>query len=541
MACVENINFSVIINGAPSPFFKAERGLTQGCPLSPLLFILVMNSFSILLNRAANGSGFQPLKMCKDFYLSHNLFVDDILVFAMLHEATWQCLHDIVSSLKYLGFSLKPSGYNRGDWTWLLDRFYFKISGWEARSLSLAGRFVLVQAVLSQLAIYWAHLFHIPASIIKKLKTYAAKFLWGGTSGHIKFHLAKMKSLTLPKNQGGWGLLDMRSMGNALLCKSLHRAIFSSSPWSDFIRYKYMKGRNLAYWYRRNLLGSKKGSAIWQSFRKILPFFMHNFRWSVCTGMNIFIGSDLLLNGISSTIPQPLVSYLHYRGIFTWNRLIKSWSLSSPSWMDAEDLSLPHHLCAAWNSLRDSLQGLPIKRMGDKDELVWSLPRAANPIRVKDIYTTLLLMEAQPTLPFFPLSFWKAPCPLKMILFSWLLFHNRNLSWDNLQKHGWIGPSRCALCFADGETNLHTFFQCHASKQIWYDLSLHLVFPHLCFSSVQEGFFWWSKQTVSRRSIFIPVCWSIWLWRNDSIFNGHKSTISSTLLRIKALLQFLGI
>lgn len=191
--------------------------------------------------------------------------------------------------------------------------------------------------------------------------------------------------------------------------------------------------------------------------------------------------------------------------------------------------------------MRDSLQGLPIKRMGDKDELVWSLPRAANPIRVKDIYTTLLLMEAQPTLPFFPLSFWKAPCPLKMTFFSWLLFHNRNLSWDNLQKRGWNGPSRCALCFADGDTNLHTFFQCHASKQIWYDLSLHLDFPHLCFSSVQEGFFWWSNQMVSRRSIFIPVCWSIWFWRNDSIFNGHRSTISSTLLRIKALLQFLGI
>lgn len=88
MGCVENINFSVIINGTPSPFFKAEPGLGHGCPVSPLLFILVMNTLSIHLNKAASGFSFRPIKMCKDFFLSHNLFVDDILIFAMLCKAS---------------------------------------------------------------------------------------------------------------------------------------------------------------------------------------------------------------------------------------------------------------------------------------------------------------------------------------------------------------------------------------------------------------------------------------------------------------------
>lgn len=60
----------------------------------------------------------------------------------------------IYYGMKYLGFNLKPKGYKMGDWSWLLDRFYIRISGWETRFLSLAGRLVLIQAVLSQLAIY---------------------------------------------------------------------------------------------------------------------------------------------------------------------------------------------------------------------------------------------------------------------------------------------------------------------------------------------------------------------------------------------------
>jgi len=52
MACVENVKYSVIINGSPSSFFQAERGLRQGCPLSPLLFILVMNALSTQINKA---------------------------------------------------------------------------------------------------------------------------------------------------------------------------------------------------------------------------------------------------------------------------------------------------------------------------------------------------------------------------------------------------------------------------------------------------------------------------------------------------------
>ena len=171
--------------------------------------------------------------------------------------------------LKYLVFQLKAKGYSKNDWKWLIKRYYKKISAWEYRSLSLAGRFILSQAVLSQMAIYWAHLFYLLASIIHKLNKVTANFIWGEKSKQRKFHLSKMEIISLPKRLGGWGLMDLRDFGKALLCKSLWRGIFREGPWSVTVKLKYMEGKNLEYWFRTGAIGSKHGSAIWFSLQKI--------------------------------------------------------------------------------------------------------------------------------------------------------------------------------------------------------------------------------------------------------------------------------
>ena len=57
--------------------------------------------------------------------------------------------------------------------------------------------------------------------------------------------------------------------------------------------------------------------------------------------------------------------------------------------------------------------------------------------------------------------------PIKAEITLWLTLNNKLLTWDNLQKRGWIGPSRCALCHSDEETSSHLFNLCSYAKSIW--------------------------------------------------------------------------
>ena len=55
----------------------------------------------------------------------------------------------------------------------------------------------------------------------------------------------------------------------------------------------------------------------------------------------------------------------------------------------------------------------------------------------------------------------------KISFFLWLTVQNRILTWDNLLKRGFTGPSRCTLCMQNEETMEHLLNTCPYSQQIW--------------------------------------------------------------------------
>jgi hypothetical protein len=62
---------------------------------------------------------------------------------------------------------------------------------------------------------------------------------------------------------------------------------------------------------------------------------------------------------------------------------------------------------------------------------------------------------------------WNNPHWPKIKIFQWLILHNRILTWENLRKRGFIGPSRCHLCQAKEETMNHLLDECTYTTEIW--------------------------------------------------------------------------
>nr|GEW21081.1 putative RNA-directed DNA polymerase, eukaryota, reverse transcriptase zinc-binding domain protein [Tanacetum cinerariifolium]GEW21165.1 putative RNA-directed DNA polymerase, eukaryota, reverse transcriptase zinc-binding domain protein [Tanacetum cinerariifolium] len=97
---------SVLVNGSPSDEFQFHGGLKQGDPLSPFLFILVMESLHLSVNRAINDGLFKGIRLNDDISLSHLFYADDAMFVGEWSDAN---LRGLCRKMGLFGFILsKP-------------------------------------------------------------------------------------------------------------------------------------------------------------------------------------------------------------------------------------------------------------------------------------------------------------------------------------------------------------------------------------------------------------------------------------------------
>jgi hypothetical protein len=98
MGCVASTTYAILINGEATNFFKSGRGLRQGCPLSPLLFILVMEGLSLSLKKGQYEGKLSGIKVSRIIKILHLLFVDDVLIMSRASILEWQEINKILNS-----------------------------------------------------------------------------------------------------------------------------------------------------------------------------------------------------------------------------------------------------------------------------------------------------------------------------------------------------------------------------------------------------------------------------------------------------------
>ena len=89
-ACISGVVFSVMINGVPSGFFSSSQGVRQGDPLSPSLFIIMLEAFNRLVTSTHINGNWKGIQLPRStIFNTHSLFADDTLLFgfASLQEA----------------------------------------------------------------------------------------------------------------------------------------------------------------------------------------------------------------------------------------------------------------------------------------------------------------------------------------------------------------------------------------------------------------------------------------------------------------------
>ncbi|XP_042973154.1 uncharacterized protein LOC122304957 [Carya illinoinensis] len=256
MAFISSSSFSVLVNGVPHHSFRPGRGLRQGYPLSPYLFILCAEALNSQLLAAEHH---RNTKAAIKRYL---------MEVAGLHAST--------NLDKYLGLPSVVSMSKMRAFHGIVDKVIKRLDNWRNKFLSKAGKEILIKVVLQALPNYSMSVYLLPKALCSRLHSCFAKFWWGHQDNRTKIHWKSWDFLSSGKAVGGLGFQDLHSFNLALLAKQAG-------------------------------LGSRP-SYLWRSMFQSIPLVEEGLMWQVGDGTKIRIWKDKwLLRNSSNRIQSPVV------------------------------------------------------------------------------------------------------------------------------------------------------------------------------------------------------------------------------------------
>lgn len=180
------------------------------------------------------------------------------------------------SVFSYLGLPLAKETVRAEIWVKHIEKMRGLLQSWGVSWLNLAGRSILIKAILSALPIYQYAIIMAPASIHKHMELIMRSFLWeGGKQESKKFSLVKWKQTTLAYEKGGLSIkipsLSNRAMGFKLIWRILTG---NGSWWVEVIKMKYLRGPTSNIF--SDPIAERPCTPLWKLIKKVLPQFREN-------------------------------------------------------------------------------------------------------------------------------------------------------------------------------------------------------------------------------------------------------------------------
>ena len=287
--CISTAHYTINMNGELHGFFKSTRGLRQGDPLSPYLFVLAMEGLGGILRNATQTTSFRYHWHCQHNSITHLCFADDLMLFCnadinsvgilkscldrfsqlsgltinraksflYLSGINRELQHDIQQQLgfqqgilpvKYLGVPLISTRLTHADCRPLVERIISRIKLWTSASLTYAGRLQLIQAILFSIQVYWSSMFILPCATIRKIESILASFLWKGASLSSTGSKVSWSSICYPLQEGGLGIKSLQTWNKAATMKHIWRLFEEKqSIWATWIHTIHI--RNRSFWH----------------------------------------------------------------------------------------------------------------------------------------------------------------------------------------------------------------------------------------------------------------------------------------------------
>ncbi|GJU30900.1 RNA-directed DNA polymerase, eukaryota [Tanacetum coccineum] len=276
-SCLTSSKGSILVNGCPTNEFQFYKGLKQGDPLSPFLFILVMESLHLSFQRIVNAGMFKGIVLDQSLCLSHMFYADDAIFLGEWSDGNISTLIHVLkcffhaSGLKinlnkskimginvesaqviqaaaklgclvlkcpfyYLGTRVGGSMTRVQAWQEIVEKVKSRLSKWKSKTLSIGGRLTLLKSVLGSIPVFHMSIFKVPSKVLHILESIRSHFFNGHDPGSKKASWVKWNNVLTDKKRGGLGVSSLFALNRGLMIKWVWKFLSQKdSLWTKVI------------------------------------------------------------------------------------------------------------------------------------------------------------------------------------------------------------------------------------------------------------------------------------------------------------------